>query len=172
MLENRAAMFALGILAGHGRVKHLVGVSDVPDGAGKQLRPLTIRGRGDWTQHFLVSASVTLLSNAATGNAVGLLKEELDADGGSGFSFADLLADRAGVRFAGVATRDAESARALQQHLAGTLWFDDFFPPAGDLPEGLSDAEFKDRYGGVGGAGYKEQLAEIDRRLDATPLLK
>jgi hypothetical protein len=42
---------------------------------------------------------------------------------------------------------------------------DDFFPPAADLPEDLTDAEFQARFGGVGGAGYNRLVEEIEKRL-------
>jgi hypothetical protein len=102
---------------------------------------------------------------------VGVLKEELDADGGSGFSFADLLADRSGTAFAVAATRDEEAARAVQERLSHGFRVDDVFPPAADLPEGLPDREFQSRYGGVGGAQYQKVVAELDRRLSRCALL-
>jgi hypothetical protein len=75
------------------------------------------------------------------------------------------MADRAGTTFAHVATRDEASARAIQERLEGGFKVDDFFPPAADLPEDLTDAEFHARFGGVGGAGYNRLAAEIERRL-------
>jgi hypothetical protein len=114
-----------------------------------------------------VSAALTVLTAVAPSNAAGLLKEELDADGGSGFSFADLLADRSGTAFAEVATRDEESALAMQERLARGFRVDDFFPSAADLPEGISDAQLQSRYGGVGGAPYRHLTAEIERRVAA-----
>jgi len=101
-------------------------------------------------------------------DAAGLLKEELDADiGGSGFSFADLLADRAGTTFADWATRDEATARAMQDRLASGFRVEEFFPPAADLPEGIPDAELQSRYGGVGGEDYRHLIEEIERRIAA-----
>ena len=99
-----------------------------------------------------MSGALTVVSAVAPSDAAGLLKEELDADGGSGFSFGDLLADRAGTTFASVATRDEASAAAIQARLAGGFRVDDFFPPADGLPEGIPDAELQSRYGGRGWA--------------------
>ncbi|MHC4581849.1 MAG: hypothetical protein ACYS14_10355, partial [Planctomycetota bacterium] len=93
---------------------------------------------------------------------------ELDAGrGGSGFSFADLLADRAGTTFALRATRDAASAFAMQDRLARGFRIEEFFPPAADLPEGIPDAELQWRYGGVGGRAYNQLIDEIERRIAA-----
>ena len=102
-----------------------------------------------------MSGALTVVSAVAPSDAAGLLKEEMDADGGSGFSFGDLLADRAGTTFAEVATRDEARAAAMQARLAGGFRVDDFFPPADGLPEGIPDAELQSRYGGVGGPLYR-----------------
>jgi len=168
--ENRAAILALGIVLGHPRLARSVGerLDDERSGAALDLvAGTTLRGRGDWARHFTLSGALTVLSAASPSDAAGLLKEELDADGGSGFSFGDLLADRAGTTFADTATRDDASALQVQQRLAGGFRVDDFFPPAADLPEGIDDAELQARYGGVGGALYRQKADEIERRLAA-----
>jgi len=170
-IENRAGIFALGVLLGHHRVQEFLGWV-LPDrdisAAHRALRRVTLRGRSDWTKHFCVSAALTLLSDDIVSDAAGLLKEELDADiGGSGFSFADLLADRAGTTFAIRATRDEASARAMQDRIAGGFQVDDFFPLAADLPEGIPDVELQTYYGGVGGQVYHRYIEEIERRIAA-----
>jgi hypothetical protein len=114
-----------------------------------------------------VSGALTVVSAVTPSDAAGLLKEEMDADRGSGFSFADLLADRAGTTFAEVATRDEARAAAIQERLAGGFRVDKFFPPAGGLPEGVPDAELQSRYGGVGGSLYRRTVEEVERRVAA-----
>jgi hypothetical protein len=173
LTENKAGIFALGIVLGHPRVEEFLG--PVLDGrlrsrARRILGHVALRRRYDWTRHFCLSAAIVLLSDERVSNAAGVLKEELDADtGGSGFSFADLLADRAGTTFAFWATRNEAAARAMQERIAGGFRVDDFFPPAADLPEGIADAEFQQRYGGVGGEQYRRVMDEIERRLAACP---
>ena len=44
--------------------------------------------------------------------------------------------------------------------------------PARDLPEMLSEAELKRRFGGVGGPKYKETLQLIERRLAGLALYR
>lgn len=167
VLENRAALLALGILLGHSRLDQLVGrAMDEKDW--RRAAPFartTLRARGDWTKHFFVSAALTVLSAQAPSDAIGLFKEELDAGGGSGFSFGDLMADRAGTTFALLATHDEAAARALQERLAAGFRVDDFFPEAADLPENIQDAELRARYGGVGGSLFRKYAAEVERRL-------
>ena len=171
VLENRAALLALGILLGHRRLEDLVGqVLDTRDW--RRAAPLartTLRGREDWTKHFFVSAALTVLSAQAPSDAIGVFKEELDAGGGSGFSFGDLLADRAGTTFALLATRDDAAARTLQARLAAGFRVDDFFPEAADLPEDIQAAELEGRYGGVGGRLFRQYAAEVERRLWSSP---
>ena len=159
------------MLLGHRRVEEFLG--DVfPDGydhtARQALRRVTVRERSDWTKHFCVSAAIAVLSDEVVSDAAGLLKEELDSDtGGSGFSFADLLADRAGTTFAARATRDNVSARIMQERLSRGFRVDEFFPQAADLPEGIPDAELQSHYGGVGGQAYNRLIDEIEQRIAA-----
>jgi len=167
--ENRGAVFALGILLGHPRVEEFLGrviVNSELRAYRWLLHSVLLRGRSDWTRHFTLSAAIALLSDEAVSNVAGLLKEELDADvGGSGFSFADLLADRAGTTFAILATCDHESARAMQDRIASGFEVDDFFPSASDLREGIPDTELQSGYGGVGGEVYNQIIEEIERRI-------
>jgi hypothetical protein len=168
--ENRAALLALGILMGHPRIESFVG--EVLEEAERPLArrsygKATLRGRNDWAKHAMVSAALTLLSTRAASDATGLFKEERDAGGGSGFSFGDLLADRAGTTFADRACLDERTAAALQARLAEGFRVDDFFPDGRDLPENLQDAELQSRYGGVGGTEYKRLVVEIERRIAA-----
>lgn len=175
LLENRAAVFALAILLGHPDLEPFVGELFDPElraQAAQMIDTVTLRGRSDWPRHFLVSGMMALLSNESTSDRVGLFKEQLDAQqGGSGFSFADLMANLAGIRWATAATRDKASAVAVQTRLARGFDVDAFFPPTADLPENIPAAEFQGRYGGVGGPGYQAVLAQINARLAALPPL-
>lgn len=175
-VENRAAILALAIVLGHEHVETFVG--NVTDNRTKVKArwvrgKVAVRRRRDWTRHFFVSAGLALTFDASVSDGAGLFKEEADsAEGGSGFSFSDLLADRAGVRFAQAATRDRAAAERMQTLLASPFSIDDIFPPASDLPEGLSDSMLEERFGGVNGEGYKQVIAEIERRLDTCQALE
>jgi hypothetical protein len=86
--------------------------------------------------------------------------------GGSGFSFNDFAANRAG-------TRSASSHRDPTRLRTGAgLTESDFMPDVADLAEFLSEAELHARYGGVGGAAYKRVLADIEARIDALAVLQ
>jgi hypothetical protein len=169
IIENRAAIFSLGILLGHPRVEEFLGPVHISYGnytARRMLSRVAVRNRSDWTKHFCVAAAIALLSDEIVSDAASVLKEELDSDtGGSGFSFSDLIASRAGTTFALQATYDERAARAMQDRIVCGFRVDDFFPPAADLPEGITDTELQSHYGGVGGEGYNRMMEIIEQRI-------
>jgi hypothetical protein len=92
--------------------------------------------------------------------------------GGSGFSFVDLAADRAGTLLTVAATESPKSARSLQLRIRKGVTIADFCPDIEGLPEGLSRDEFQGLYGGLGGDLTEGVVAEIRERLDTCPGLK
>ena len=91
--------------------------------------------------------------------------------GGSGFSFVDLMADQAGNLFATAATKDDDSARLMQMLLRGEIKTSDFLPPIEGIPEGMTEEEFLNDYGGLAGEGTTKVVDEIQRRLKECKLL-
>ncbi len=163
-------MLALVIYFGDSRFERLTGL--VRTGVllvhRPALRGARLGGRGDLLLHFIISAGLKLVSDRGVAMTIGEFKELLDsAKGGSGFSFVDLAADRTGLRFAEAATDDPVGAVRLQNVLSGAEGEVAFFPRFTDLPEGLTDAAFKRRYGSVGDARYAAMVEEIDRRIAA-----
>jgi hypothetical protein len=130
---------------------------------------LTLAGRPDFPLHFLVSAALATESTGVLSQAIGLYKEVTDARSGSGFSFNDMAANRAGTRFGERLVREPE---AMQQALVRGVVEGDLVPPVADLPEFLPEAEFVKRYGGVGAPAYEAVMADIERRIAALPLLR
>jgi hypothetical protein len=175
VLENRAALAAVGILLGEERLRVLAGFGPqqaIPRFPRKYESGATLRGRNDLCRHFVVSAAITALAGPWLGSVAGLAKEQQDSDGGSGFSFADLAADRAGVRFARRATRSASDARAFQALVGAGCEIADLMPEIDGLPEGLSTAELKSTYGAPGSPEYQAFVGQIDERLDGCRLLQ
>jgi hypothetical protein len=168
--QNRAAILALGIALGHERLAPFAGLhpeDELVRAARLLSQGATLRGREDWPRHYAVSAALAALGSPLVSDAAGLLKEELDAlTHGSGFSFGDLAADRAGTRFASAATHSEAAAKAMQLRLQRGFAPDDFFPPAADLPENLTVDQFRALYGGVGSQHYRQKVREIEARLD------
>jgi hypothetical protein len=126
---------------------------------------VTLHGRDDFPQHFVLSALIAAEGSSPLADAVGVYKETADARSGSGFSFNDIAADRAGTRFG---ERAVQEPARLQAALAGPLREFDLMPDVSDLPEFLPEAEFRQRFGGVGAPAYLRVLADIDARLVST----
>jgi hypothetical protein len=172
-LENRAAIVALAMILGHAGVEPLVGKVLTDAGrerASRVVGTARLQGRADWPRHFLVSAALKLLLNTEASDSIGIFKEQIDSqDGGTGFSFSDMLANMAGIRFAQAATTTESAARAVQERLATGVDFAELFPPAADLPEGFSAEALETEYGGTEGAAFRGMVEELERRLDALP---
>lgn len=170
VVENRAALLVLTFYVnGHGLA------ALVPTAQGWPKLPahtLTLNGREDFTQHFTISATLAALAGGPLADAVGLYKEVDDARFGSGFSFNDIAADRAGTRFGELAAGSKSSAAWLQQRLSAGIRELDFMPVTDDLPEFMPEAEFLRRFGGVGAPAYQQIMARIERRIAALALYR
>ena len=164
--ENRTALLVLTLYANGRSLASIV----PPARHWPAPRPLqlTLNGRTDTPLHYLISAAVAAEGGGPLADTVGLYKEASDAQGGSGFSFNDLAADRAGTRF-GLLAKSAP--RRLQELLAEVPGERDLVPEVADLPEGLSAGEFAARYGHVGSPAYEHLLAEIEARIDRCRVL-
>ena len=109
--------------------------------------------------------------NSRVANALGEVKELSDAQaGGSGFSFIDLAADKAGSRFGALAVSTPENARRFQQYIAQIKDYYDFMPDPRDLPEHMSEADFKRRFESTQSSAYATLAAKIDKRISHIPL--
>ncbi len=167
--SNRALILALAAYV-NGR-----SIPDPAHGATKasaEPRPVLLRGRQDLSQHFMSSAVLTTQSNDTLSSLVGWYKEVSDSDGGSGFSFVDMTANRAGIRFARLATESQTQARGLQRIAGQGLTEDDFMPVIEGLPERMTKAQFADTYGDAGRHDYQHLIAVIDSRIDARRLFQ
>lgn len=169
--QNRAALLVTGMYILGISVPKALGLpaSSVPTPGRHRL---TLSGRHDFAQHFLVSAALTAGAGSSLADTIGLLKELDDSQGGSGFSFTDIGADRTGVRFAELALTDSATARAVQSLLGQQPTEDLFMADFLDLPESMPEAEFIGRFGGVGEPAYRTVLTDIENRIAATRLFR
>jgi hypothetical protein len=168
---NRAAFIALGILLVDDRVKDFAQVSGEDLGhCWIPTVPASIYGRFDWTKHWTLSAAIAVGAGVQLSEAAGEWKELADSlskqsqfavGDPSGFSMADLSADRAGFQAAKAAVQ-GDSAEKLAGDLAKVT-------PEQLLPnqlvqreDGLTNREFVERYGGVDDPRFKARVAEID----------
>jgi len=125
--------------------------------------------RQDLRKHFLYSAYIQLIGSNSASYFVGELKELSDAISGTGFSFADLQADRAGTLFSHLATHSKESGellvlRGLESSRVVLI------PSIERLPEGLNQAKFERIYQHTASPEYVALVAEIDNRIWSLPL--
>ncbi|MFO7541226.1 MAG: hypothetical protein R6W97_00255 [Thiobacillus sp.] len=167
--ENRAALTAMAA--------YLSGVSlpRLLKGDTRSIRRapgvlLSLYGRRDFAEHFIISSALAVNGGSRLANDIGLSKEEEDAKRGSGFSFTDLAANRAGVKL-GVRATGKQAARVRQQ-LAAARVDADLLPDFRDLPEFMAQAEFDRRFGPVNSPRYLRVINGIDARLAAHPLTK
>jgi len=168
--ENRAALVALAFYVnGRGLAAIVPGAKDWPRAT---PRKVTLAGRGDFSQHFTISAAIAATAGSPLSDAIGVYKEVEDSQGGSGFSFADIAADKAGTAFGQHAIRSTATGRLLQSRVRTGIVEADMMPRAADLPENMQEAEFKTRFGAVGAPPYQRMMAEIDRRVASLTLYR
>jgi hypothetical protein len=132
-------------------------------------RSVLLQGREDLGRHFMISAAFALTGQRALTDAIGLAKELNDTHSGSGFSFTDLAANRAGTTF-GKRAAQPRYARRIQGVLAAGADDAVFMPNVGDLPEHLRGAEFSQRFRDVYSPEFKRLKRLIDERIDRLSL--
>ena len=171
--ENKAGLLALAIYLGSANFNSVVGAIDKetlrickPSGS-----HIVLANRSDLRLHFIYSAALKVISNSGLSFTLGEFKELLDSQkGGSGFSFADLAADLAGIRFAELAL-DSSGALRIQRMAAELTHEEVFFPSISALPEDIPQHLFEKR-GGIESDYYKKYLAIINDRIDKLTLYK
>lgn len=168
---NRAAFIALGMLLVDEHVAAFAHLS--PDDLGHcriSVVPASIYGRFDWTMHWTLSAAISVGAGVQLSEAAGEWKELADSlakqsqfavGDPSGFSMADLAADRAGFQAANLAVQQ-DSAERIAGELA-KVTPEQLLPNRLVLREdGLTNKEFVQRYGGVDDPRFKARVQEID----------
>jgi hypothetical protein len=171
LADNRAALVAVAMLAVGRPVGDLAGdiqaeAEACPGATGK----LQLAGRKDLAKHWALSAALAAVAGDNLGRALGEFKELADSvEGGSGFSFVDLAADRAGLRVGRAATTPA-TARQARAVLASATNADLLPIDARQLTEGLSSDAFVARYRDIDSPEYAEAVRRIDAMLDAAGL--
>lgn len=172
VLENKTALQVLSLYVTHQRLDRFLN----PEYRGVIKQPaktkLMFQNRTDLPKHFLVSAAITVSAGSKFARLVGIAKEIDDSDGGSGFSFADLAADKAGVLFGELATASSQKAAAFQEKIRLIRSEAELFPSISDLPEGIMELEFKRRYKDLDSDAYQLIHTEIEKRLNRCRLYR
>jgi hypothetical protein len=105
-------------------------------------------------------------------DAIGLYKEIEDSRSGSGFSFNDIAANRAGIKFAEKAVANRASALKIQRVMATELKDTDLMPAWSDFPEHMPESEFVARFGSIDTPGYQQLIKKIEQRVAALRILR
>ncbi|MFC3120862.1 PHP domain-containing protein [Agaribacter flavus] len=165
ILENQALIWALALKYGGRRFAKMASLPPV------EVEGKTLRGRRDLALHFIYSAILQQIGDNQISFAIGELKELYDTNaGGSGFSFADLAADKAGTLFADNLTKSKRHAIEMQNKMNGIQDESSFMPFIHDLPEGLSLSKFEQLFGSTESEYYIAFEDDILERVLALPI--
>lgn len=131
---------------------------------------VVLGGRKDHARHYLLSAALALGADRTLADALGLYKELADTNvrRGSGFSFDDMAADHAGAALGEKLMLQPQAIAALLPQIRDDSGL---IPATQDLPSLLTAEQFLQRFGDVDSARFREQMQEIERRVQAVPLL-
>ena len=167
--ENIAALWALTMTLGAPEFARIVAMP--VDYSLMLPEKFVLRNRMDLRLHFFFSVALRLASEKQLSVNIGKLKEVMDtAQGGSGYSFRDLTADKSGVELADFAISSEDNARRVQAILAGSKDENLFIPLLHDLPEGFSETAFQRTFGSESDERYLAMENTIDGRIAALPL--
>ena len=169
LLSLGLAMDHTGILLRHPQLRAAWNAVESDPRFGKSAlefpRRLSMHSRFDLAQHFWVSAALVVLGGEHLAFAAGVTKELRDANGGSGFSFADLAADIAGIEFGSRVLRSTITVKSLSQGFRTDHFLID---PTG-LPEGLSLSRFQEQFGTVRSQRFRREEQRLRERILALP---
>ena len=166
--ENTALMIVLSSYVNGRNITSLF--SGTPHLARPKKHRIRLNNRTDTAQHFMTSAAIAVSSNSTVANVVGLYKELSDSKIGSGFSFADLAADRAGTQFGELMVRSIEDALAVQDIMGHNLKDNLYMLDISDLPEAMNEAEFKQQFDVVDSPAYQRMMQKIENRISRLEL--
>lgn len=164
--ENRAVLVAVAMMAVGPRAGRLAINAGKRVAACRQHQgePL-LAGRADLAKHWSLSAALGVTMGDNVSEAMGNWKELSDSlAGGSGFSLVDLAADRAGLAVGGAAV-DPDRALAFRAEMAAATNATLLPLDATALAEGMSNDQFRQRYGTIESADYHAATAGIDALL-------
>ena len=171
--EVRALLVALAVYFGPDSFENLAGIVRTGKTTTcKASRHVTLAGRRDLLRHFVIAAGLTALVDNELPLNFFDMKEMFDTHpGGTGFSFTDLAANRAGIKFSSyLITLPGSGKIALLSQ--ASLQESMFFPSIKGLPEGLSEASFDRIYKSTDSEAYTAVLRDIEKRIQALPLYR
>lgn len=170
--ENRTLFQALAIYINDENIEQLIGAELAESLPQPKLIEVRLRRRQDLARHLVTMAAITASAGADLAQMLATTKEAYDARYRSGFSFSDLTANTVGVTMADHSTRDARTARLMQERLANLQDEADYMPPVGNNRDGLSESDFNAIYRNRSSEEYRQRLSEIQELINARPLFQ
>ena len=172
ILENTALFQVLSLYSVQRGIKDLVHEDIQKQMEAPVSVSFTLFNRTDLPKHFLISAGLAVSAGSKLSSFIGIAKEVEDSGNGSGFSFADLAADKAGVRMGELATGSLDQAILFGQRLSEINLETDFMPVIDGLPEGIRNLEFRKKYTDLDSGSYAMVNDEIDKRINDCPVYR
>jgi len=169
IIENKAVFIALGAYSLNKNIPRLLGESAETLA---RSRVIYLKQRSDLSKHFMLSAALTSMADSTLASSVGLEKEVNDSQGSSGFSFADLAADHAGIALAEKSIASEDQARLMQRWLSKVKTQSDYMPEIDNLPEGLAKSDFEYQYTDTHSAAYKNMEQLIASRIKSLAIYR
>jgi hypothetical protein len=166
--ENRALILVLGAYANGRDLSSELAAAGDP--AVLEPRRILLNRRIDTAQHFTASAALATSGHRTLADIVGLAKEINDIRHGSGFSFTDLAADRAGTLFGKAAVKSVDDARKVQAVMGASTDESVFMPSLKGLPENLGAADFASQFRDIESPEFLEIKRQIEERILACML--
>jgi uncharacterized protein YfiM (DUF2279 family) len=160
---NKARLVAIAMVTVSPKVARLAGAGvEAAQRCGGTDATVALHSRTDLAKHWALSAALAAAFGRDASDVAGVWKELSDsADGGSGFSYVDLAADRAGILIGDRASR-GETAAATAAWLAKASKGDLLPVSQLALAEGMSEAAFNRRYGAIDGTRHRAAVGRID----------
>jgi hypothetical protein len=167
--SNRARLAALAVYTAGGTAARVAPETyRRAEACGPAPRPALLLGRADLAKHWALSAALAVTAGDDVGLAMGEWKELADSrPDGSGFSFVDLAADRSGIA-TGRRALDPAAAPELARRLAQARSEDLLPVRALALAEGMTEADFVQRFRDLDSEAYTAVIARIDAALANT----
>jgi hypothetical protein len=113
-----------------------------------------------------VSAHAVVVMGSKGARSIGLIKEMIDSQGGTGFSFADMAANRAGILFA----EKLLSGQVSLEQLSEGFVVDDYMPSVAGLAEGLQGASLSLEFQNNQGINLNAELEKVEMRVKSLPV--
>lgn len=128
----------------------------------------TAQGRHDLARHFTVAAMLVGMQGRESAETLSMAKEMLDSNGGSGFSFADLAADKAGMHLAS----ELLAGHVKLETLASEFTAKEYLPDISGLPEGMTTMQFINQFGGMNDPRFEGMIERIETSVSELPAYK